>query len=669
MRYRLLLALLGFGTLPVLAIGENPTPTPTPTAVPAASAPLSDVAVITGQLTYTNAYFTAGVDEPLVVLEDQTGFIRRDTGYILSVESQQLGQITSDFYQSPFTYKLALPKVPQGELNDVDQDGTADTGVMVFAVAYWNNIWGDAFLQERDLGGGGWSTAYASTLVSGQKATRGEYLGGRLVVYAPDAAQGFPSDFGADGRLFTPDDPITALAPGYTVVDMDTRPFTFIRDSEVTIDLLEGEAAADDFSSLNFVDAFDAMIEKLAREYAFTEYKNIDWDALSAEFRPQVQLAQRNRDQDDFSAILKAFSWRIPDGHVSVSWTQATYESFLRDTESGVGLAVRTLDDGRVIASFVTPNGPAAAMGIVPGAEIITINGQPAADHIAAAQPWSAPFSTRDFEYLQKERYAMRFPAGATVAMVYSNPGDTFSQEVTLEATIENESFRFSSFNRGVNPVALPVETRLLPSNYLLVTITSFLDSQRLTVDLWERMLQQAAQQDVAGIIIDMRNNGGGNGFLARQMAAYFFDEPLLVGLRSQYDPGENAFVVDEQRPDTFILPEPGLRYEGRVAVLIGPACASACEFFSYAMSLQNRAAIVGHYTTAGLGGGVEVFYMPADISVQFTVIRGLDADGNIHIEGRGVAPTVDVPVTAETVLSSGDPLLEAAIEALEGQP
>jgi len=76
-----------------------------------------------------------------------------------------LGKLTSDFYTSPFTYTLSLPTRPSGTLNDVDHDGQKDTGVMVFAVAYWTNTWGDPYLERRDQGGGGWSTAYASIKV------------------------------------------------------------------------------------------------------------------------------------------------------------------------------------------------------------------------------------------------------------------------------------------------------------------------------------------------------------------------------------------------------------------------------------------------------------------------------------------------------------------------
>ena len=56
-------------------------------------------------------------------------------------------------------------------------------------------------------------------------------------------------------------------------------------------------------------------------------------------------------------------------------------------------------------------------------------------------------------------------------------------------------------------------------------------------------------------------------------------------------------------------------------AVMVGPGCASACEFFSYDMTIDQRAAIVGQYSSEGAGGSVETM-MPEGIQVQLTTGR-----------------------------------------------
>src|SRR5690606_19199218 len=124
-----------------------------------------------------------------------------------------------------FTYSLTLPAEPKGTLNDVDHDGQKDTGVMIFAVAYWTNTWGDPYLERRDQGGGGWSSAYASTKVSDASDSFLEVYGGKYLIFAPDANQQFPSGFGADEELFTDDDPLMDVPAGWSVIDMDQSPF------------------------------------------------------------------------------------------------------------------------------------------------------------------------------------------------------------------------------------------------------------------------------------------------------------------------------------------------------------------------------------------------------------------------------------------------------------
>ena len=93
-----------------------------------------------------------------------------------------------------------LPSKPNGTLRDVNHDGVDQAGVMIFAVAYWTNTWGDPFLERRDQGGGGWSGAYASTKITDDPEFYLEVTGGKYLVYAPDSQEQFPSGFGDDKK-------------------------------------------------------------------------------------------------------------------------------------------------------------------------------------------------------------------------------------------------------------------------------------------------------------------------------------------------------------------------------------------------------------------------------------------------------------------------------------
>ena len=127
-------------------------------------------------------------------------------------------------------------------------------------------------------------------------------------------------------------------------------------------------------------------------------------------------------------------------------------------------------------------------------------------------------------------------------------------------------------------------------------------------------------------------------------------------------DPGDQT---------SMIPPRVELQYSDPVVVLVGPNCASACEFFSYDMTINDRATIVGQYPSDGAGGSVEQFLMPEDLIVQMTIGRAVDAQGNIHLEGKGVVPTVKVPVTIETLQkqANGEDVVLAAAEKAISQP
>lgn len=619
--------------------------------------------VVRGQMIYTNPLLTAGIAQPLIILEDQTGFVQRDKQYLFPQESQTLGQFTSDFFTSPVSYSIALPIEPQGALNDVDNDDDEDAGVQIFAIAFWSNTYGDPFLERRDQGGGGWSTAYASTAVD---SATSEVEGGKLLIYAPEEGQGFPSGFGEDGLLFTDDDPIVIVPQGYTVVDLNSDPFTFDRSRVANIDTIEPEQSAlDDFSSLSYTEAFDAMVEKFRTEYAFTEYKGLDWNALSDEFRPLVVEAQANRDGRAFALAIEGFANSIPDGHVSAN---SAFLNSIPPAAGGLGLGLRELDDGRVIAVYVGADTPASAAGIQLAAEITTLNGEPIDDAISALPGLNPPYGSPVLRRLDQVRQVTRFEVGEDVELTFINPGDDAAQTVTLTAIAESASRLFTrDYVYGVGQAPnVPVQFEFLDSGYGYVKINSFFENEVLTVQIWETFLSIVNQYGVPGIIIDMRQNGGGSGFLADQLAGYFFEEDQIVGYTSYYDPDTDTFVTDLERPDRMYAAPAALRYSGAIAVLVGPSCASACEFFSYNMTVNDRAQIVGHYPTAGLGGSVQDFYMPEGIAIRFTIGRALDANQEIHLEGIGVVPTIDVPIDEETAFASGDVVLDYAVRALD---
>jgi C-terminal processing protease CtpA/Prc len=627
---------------------------------------------IVGVLPIANPNVKLGSVDPVIILEDQAGFVDRNFDFTLPEESQVLARYTSDFYApEPVTYELALPIVPQGSYRDVDHDNIPETGVQIFQVAYWDNRFGDLYLDDRDAYG--WSGAYSSAKTSDDPRQIGEIMAGKLIVYAPDAAQGFPAGFGTDQKLFTADDPIVLLPAGYTVVDLDTDPFTFDRSRRPTIDLIEPEGnIPDDFSQLSYPEAFDALVEKARNEYVFTELKGINWDDLHAAFRPLFEEAERNNDADAYQAALYRFSLQLRDGHVLVPPTDGVNQQRLGGIASGVGLAVRELTDGRILVNFVLENSPADQAGIEFGAEILAINGKSIQEAIDETTAVNVPYSSAQVERLDKVRFVLRFPPNSQVDLTYRNPG---SGEATANLTSvdERNSLSFSRqfvYGAGAQNLQNPVEFVFLPTedggNYGYLEVNDFYGNEGLIIANWEYFLSLANQAGAPGIIIDLRYNLGGFSSIGFRMAGYLHNEAFDVFYNEEYNQVIDDFFHDPRFP-AHIEPEPDetKRYQGEVVVLVGPACASACEVFAYALAQRDRSTIMGQYGTAALGGGWFDTYMPEDIVFPLPTSRKLDLRGNIIIEDTGIQPTVVVPVTEDNMASTDDVILQAAIEYL----
>lgn len=623
--------------------------------------------IVSGDMLVTNANVLAVVAQPLVILEDQAGFVARDRGFLFPKESQVLGQFLEELeVDVPTPYTISLPIEPQGTQVDVDNDGVDDVGVQVFTPAYWNNAFGDPFLEQRDQAGGGWSSAYAGTFVDDNPDNFLEVIGGSYIIYAPDDQQGFPAGFGADGLLFTEDDPIVSVPAGYTHVILDTEPFTFDRSRVAEIPLLEPESVPfDDFSDLSYTAAFDALVDKAITDYAFTEFYGIDWEALRAEFRPRFEAADASGSVDDFILALNDFALAIPDGHVAVIPSTPIISQQLGQTiGGGIGLALVELDDGRIIANFVTPGGSADGAGIMVGAEITGLNGMTMDEALKNTPPIQSQ-STDFLRRLDQLQFVTRGPVGSSMEIRYINPGGS-EQTTTLQVVPERDSLfvnsQFADFDRN----AAPVEFEIRDDGYGYVKINNFTSNEILMIQTLEFFLNRVNEQSLPGVIIDMRTNPGGFPFLADQLSAYFFNEEVETGNRGSYNEDIDAFFFD---PDTEVTlyppPQEELRYLGPVAVLIGPGCASACERFAYNMTLRDNTEIVGHYPTAGLGGGVEEIAMPDGNFFNMTVTRSVNSDLEIHIEGQGIEPTIEVPITEAAVLTDDDVILDAAIDWL----
>lgn len=147
-------------------------------------------------------------------------------------------------------------------------------------------------------------------------------------------------------------------------------------------------------------------------------------------------------------------------------------------------------------------------------------------------------------------------------------------------------------------------------------------------------------RDNIEGLIIDLRGNGGGSMWEAMQLAGIFIDAGPVASVKQKN--GKVVFLKDPNR---------GTIYDGPLIVLINGASASASEFFSATLQDYNRALIVGG-TTYGKGSAQQV--MPLDTNkadaykkyedfIKVTDSKFYRVNGNT-VQWNGVKPDISFP-------------------------
>lgn len=169
------------------------------------------------------------------------------------------------------------------------------------------------------------------------------------------------------------------------------------------------------------------------------------------------------------------------------------------------------------------------------------------------------------------------------------------------------------------------------------------------------------ALQPCTGLIIDLRNNGGGLVTSAEELAARFTNKPIEVGyLRHKTGPAHDAFSPMQRQ---VLKPARGIRWQKRVAVLTNRMVFSAANEFVKYMKCCPLATIVGDHT----GGGAGLPFsseLPNGWNVRFSACPMFDRYGNSTEDG--IAPDVNVSLSEADFLRGTDTIIEAAREKLK---
>jgi carboxyl-terminal processing protease len=392
-----------------------------------------------------------------------------------------------------------------------------------------------------------------------------------------------------------------------------------------------GQSSGAVYTYENRLRVFDHVWRAINDNYYDKRYRGIDWRLQREIFRPQAEAA---RDSAELYQVLRKMIGKLRDAHTRI---YAPEDGFDRDRPAGatVGVAVRRVE-GKPVVTWVDPGSEAARRGIRPGFTVLRINGLPVENALERIRDDIVESSTQTA--LETQIYDRLFhgPRDTPLAVTFVD-----SEERLRPVTLIR---RFVEFQRRVI-VRKPLH------NIGYIEVTGF--GPEIEKD-FEAAMREA--QDTRGLILDLRNNGGGFVTTVAQIASYFLPEGSGLG----------EFINRHGRGASRYTQRARINYREPLIVLVSARSASGAEIFAAAMQERKRAIIVGASpTTCGCLLGVSrTLKLPDGGKLNVSDSDYRTAMGR-RIEGSGVKPDFNLETRIADLLADRDPALELAVDQM----
>ena len=310
----------------------------------------------------------------------------------------------------------------------------------------------------------------------------------------------------------------------------------------------------------------------------------------------------------------------------SVYYTKEDMEAFNEETEgeyAGIGcqlLADPT--DQMITVTRVFKGSPAEEAGMRSGDKIVYVN----------------------------DVYYSAYEMDAAVDVMRGTPGEDV--KVTVLRGLDTVDFDITRKVVNINYV----EYEILDGNIGYVMVYDFLGD---AVEGFRTALEAFQAANVTGMIIDLRNNGGGLLDASVEMADMILPEGTVVSVRDK-NGAEEAFTID------------GEYYDVPMVVLVNGYSASASEILSGAIRDTGEGTLVGT-KTFGKGVVQSVIDFPDGSGLKVTTARYFTPSGEC-IHGVGIEPDVEIELDEDVVTRYGlnnlpheqDAQLQKAIELIK---
>ena len=406
------------------------------------------------------------------------------------------------------------------------------------------------------------------------------------------------------------------------------------------------------YSHLGWTDSFIKTIDYLESEYILSDWKEINYDKIRDELIPKVREAEKLGDEIGFVAALYELKYEMSDGHVAVRGDISGRDAAIaRLAGNDYGLSMFRTKSGEIIAILVDENSESYKKGIHNGT-VITKWNNVSVEKAAADVKCIDRFY--EFQTLENIRLGQPiFLAGKgedKVSVTFIND-DGIEQTVQLSSigeyinrrtraleilfgdkVISRDNYSMSMVDKNVGYLRIFEEE--YSQDPLFITKSTLKGFSQIIYDDLDAKLENLREQGMDRIIIDIRNNEGGNGFESRTVASMFTSNSLPYYL-TLYKDGE--YKVMSKAKDIHVSKWEELP----VVVLVNGQTASAGEEIANYLKGSKNVRIIGNTTTWGavqgtggstvLGGGKYELRFPITPTVGDDYLPVVDVKADRH--------------------------------------
>ncbi len=359
---------------------------------------------------------------------------------------------------------------------------------------------------------------------------------------------------------------------------------------------------------------------------------------LEAEARQSIAKSQeayfrrlRKFDANDRFSLFVNTITNVEDPHTDyfAPKTKDAFDVAMSGTFFGIGAQLKPEEDGRVKVASIIPGSASWKQGeLKAGDEILKV-----------AQGAGEPWDVMGFD-LEDVVAKIRGKKGTEVRLTVKKlDGSVKVIPIIRDAVALEETFAKSAIFKSPGG---PVGYIYLPEFY---ADFQHINGRRCADDV-AKEVEKLKNAGVTGIILDLRNNGGGSLSDVVDMAGLFIDQGPIVQVKSA-----------DQSPSVLRDATKGTLYDGPLAIMVNTGSASASEIMAAAMQDYKRAVIIGS-PTYGKGTVQKVIDLNEYIdpitrmrimneapigSIKLTVQKFYRINGG-STQLRGVTPDIKLP-------------------------